>query len=79
MVKTAATTVEQAGLAELRQEDVGGISEITILPDGRLYVLGLSEAVLELLDAAGPWGGLSPERRPRHAAERAPTTRGSAT
>ena len=42
---------------------MGGISEITILPDGRLYVLGLSEAVLEMLDGAGPWGGLSPDRR----------------
>jgi len=79
MVTSAATTVEQAGLAELRLTDVGGISEITILPDGRLYVLGLSEAVLALLDAAGPWSGLSPDRRPRHAAERAPTTRESTT
>ncbi len=54
----------------LDETDVGGISEITILPDGRLYVLGLSEAVWEMLDGAGPWGGLSPERGPRRSTER---------
>ena len=41
-------------------QDVGGISEITILPDGRLYVLGLSQAVLEVLDQAGLWRELRP-------------------
>ncbi len=41
-------------------QDVRGISEITILPDGRLYVLGLSKAVLALLAGAGLW----PDRRP---------------
>jgi len=56
--------------AQLGEEDVGGISEITILPDGRLYVLGLSEAVWEMLDGAGPWGGLSPDRRPHRSAGR---------
>ena len=64
MAKTRSSTSAQLG-----EEDVGGISEITILPDGRLYVLGLSEAVWEMLDGAGPWGGLSPERRPRRSAE----------
>jgi hypothetical protein len=54
----------------LSQDDVGGISEITILPDGRLYVLGLSEAMLEMLDGAGPWGGLSAGRRVCRSAER---------
>ncbi len=39
------------------QEDVGGISEITILPDGRVYVLGLSAAVREVLNQSGPWSG----------------------
>lgn len=41
-------------------QDVGGISEITILPDGRLYVLGLSKAVLEMLDQAGLWRDVRP-------------------
>ncbi len=53
-----------------RPDDVGGISEITILPDGRLYVLGLSAAILEMLDGAGPWGGLSAGRRAYLSAER---------
>jgi hypothetical protein len=70
MVNAAAMTVSEASKVESRQADVGGISEITILPDGRLYVLGLSESMWELLDAAGPWGGLSPERQPRRSAER---------
>jgi hypothetical protein len=29
--------------------DPRGVSEITILPDGRIYVLGLSQAVLDAL------------------------------
>jgi hypothetical protein len=57
-------------LAQLSEAAVGGISEITILPDGRLYVLGLSDAVWEMLDGAGPWGGLSPERRQRRSTGR---------
>jgi hypothetical protein len=39
------------------EEDVGGISEITILPDGRVYVLGLSSAVRQALHQSGPWCG----------------------
>jgi len=65
MAKTGTGTVTR-----LDEADVGGISEITILPDGRLYVLGLSEAVWEMLDGAGPWGGLSPERRQRRSTGR---------
>jgi hypothetical protein len=57
-------------LAQLSEAAVGGISEITIRPDGRLYVLGLSDAVWEMLDGAGPWGGLSPERRQRRSTGR---------
>ena len=56
MTQIAATATS----LHLSQDDVGGISEITILPDGRLYVLGLSEAMLAMLDGAGPWGGLRP-------------------
>jgi hypothetical protein len=70
MAKTRSSTSAQLG-----EDDVGGISEITILPDGRLYVLGLSEAVWEMLDGAGPWGGLSPDRRPRRKSEREEETR----
>jgi hypothetical protein len=60
---------------EAGEQDVRGISEITILPDGRLCVLGLSASVWEMLDAAGPWDEL--ERGPRRcenrdAAEREP-------
>jgi hypothetical protein len=36
---------------------VGGISEITILPDGRVYVLGLSAEILNVLEGVGPWVG----------------------
>jgi hypothetical protein len=50
-------------------DDPGGISEITILPDGRVYVLGLSVAVLEMLRQSGPWEGLSAARQPRLRAE----------
>lgn len=70
MVKVMQQIVRHAGTLECSPADVGGISEITILPDGRLYVLGLSESIWELLEAAGPWGGLASDRRPRPAAER---------
>ena len=63
-------TTRMISSAQHGEGDVGGISEITILPDGRLYVLGLSEAVWEMLDGAGPWGGLSPDRRPRRSTGR---------
>lgn len=66
MTQIAATATS----LHVTQDDVGGISEITILPDGRLYVLGLSEAMLEMLDGAGPWGGLSAGRRACRSAER---------
>ena len=66
MTQTAAT----ATLLPTDENDVGGISEITILPDGRVYVLGLSDAMLEMLDGAGPWGGLSAGRKPYRSAER---------
>jgi hypothetical protein len=79
MVQAATKTVRTAGSLERRPADVGGISEITILPDGRLYVLGLSEAMWQLLEAAGPWGGLSSDRGPRRAAERGETTKESGT
>jgi hypothetical protein len=46
-------------------DDPGGISEITILPDGRVYVLGLSADVLEMLRQSGPWEGLSAARQQR--------------
>ena len=35
--------------ASLVTHDPRGVSEITILPDGRIYVLGLSQAVLDVL------------------------------
>lgn len=70
MVKAAAKAVPGIRTVESCQADVGGISEITILPDGRLYVLGLSESMWELLDAAGPWDGLSPDRQRRRSAKR---------
>ncbi len=37
----------------LTEQDVGGISEITILPDGRVYILGLSAAVLAVMQEVG--------------------------
>ena len=66
MTQIAATATS----VHVSQDDVGGISEITILPDGRLYVLGLSEAMLAMLDGAGPWGGLSAGRRASRSVER---------
>ena len=50
-------------------DDLGGISEITILPDGRVYVLGLSAAILEVLQRSGPWDGLASRRRTKQAKE----------
>jgi len=66
MTQIAATATS----VHVSQDDVGGISEITILPDGRLYVLGLSEAMLAMLDGAGPWDGLSAGRRAYRSVER---------
>jgi hypothetical protein len=66
MMKRLASTVLPAESVELSRQDVGGISEITIRPDGRVYVLGLSAEMLELLNAAGPWEGMSLDRSQRH-------------
>jgi len=60
---------------EVGEQDVRGISEITILPDGRLCVLGLSASVRDMLDAAGPWGELAPERGPHRRDNRDETER----
>lgn len=79
MSHLAETVARETDSAELRQADARGVSEITILPDGRLYVLGLSEAVLELLEAAGPWDGLSSRRPRRRPAERGETTKEAST
>jgi hypothetical protein len=65
MMKRLASTLLPAKSVELSRQDMGGISEITIRPDGRVYVLGLSAAMLELLNAAGPWEGMSLDRRLR--------------
>jgi len=54
---------------DVRSDDVEGISEITVLPDGRVYVLGLSSAILDVLDRVGPWSGLSPNGRRRMSVE----------
>jgi len=43
------------------------ISEITILPDGRVFVLGASHEVLEILEALNP-GDAGLKRRLEHAA-----------
>ena len=45
---TELTSCEQPSV-ESRCDDAGGISEITILPDGRVYVLGLSAAILDVV------------------------------
>lgn len=52
--ETASAVAPATSVARLFEE-AGGISEITILPDGRLYVLGLSTRVLQVVNAAGPW------------------------
>lgn len=70
MENRTALTVAPGTSVEPRLEEVGGISEITILPDGRLYVLGLSARVLEVVNAAGPWDSPLPDGRPRRRAER---------
>jgi hypothetical protein len=69
MMIRSASTVVPAKSVELSRREMGGISEITIRPDGRLYVLGLSAAMLELLNAAGPWEGMSLDRRLRRQME----------
>ncbi|HLJ96471.1 MAG TPA: hypothetical protein VKU02_25080 [Gemmataceae bacterium] len=38
----------------MAEEDETGISEITILPDGRVYVFGMSLQVLEVLQTLEP-------------------------
>jgi hypothetical protein len=35
-------------------DDESAVSEITILPDGRVFVLGASRQVLEILDVLNP-------------------------
>ncbi len=47
--------ISPAGGDRLEDVPIEGISELTILPDGRLYVLGVSPAVLELLQSARLW------------------------
>jgi hypothetical protein len=69
MMIRSASTVVPAKSVELSRGEVGGISEITIRPDGRVYVLGLSAAMLELLNAAGPWDGMSLDRSLRRQVE----------
>ena len=49
-------SAEATGVPQAADDiDVRGDSQITILPDGRVYVYGLSPALLEILCAAGPW------------------------
>ncbi len=64
MENQTAPTVASAMSVAPQWEEVGGISEFTILPDGRLYVLGLSARVLEVVHAAGPWDSPLPDGRP---------------
>jgi hypothetical protein len=54
---TMATASAPQGSAAAGADEVGGISEITILPDGRVYVLGLSAEILTVLEGVGPWVG----------------------
>ncbi len=67
--QTAPTVAPAMSVAPLGEE-VGGISELTILPDGRLYVLGLSARVLEVVHAAGPWDSPLPAGSPSRRAVR---------
>ncbi len=69
MMMTSASTILSAKSVEMSRQDMAGISEITIRPDGRVYVLGLSAAMLELLNAAGPWDGMSLDRSLRRQVE----------
>jgi hypothetical protein len=38
----------------MEADDETAVSEITILPDGRVFVLGASPQVLEILETLGP-------------------------
>ncbi len=58
-------THHRATLMEL--DDETAVSEITILPDGRVFVLGASRQVLEILEVLSPKDTAIKERL-RHAA-----------